>query len=226
MQPDQIAALLAPFEISLTDKQISQLAAYLEILLRWNSRMNLTAVRQPESIVTRHFGESLWAAAHLLAPEGISTGLVNGVDREAQQPSVIDVGSGAGFPGLALKIFSPAIRLTLIEAQNKKATFLKEAIRTLGFSAVEVYCGRAEHYVGRAELVTLRAVEKFDIVLPTAARLLNGPGSQLALLIGRPQCDHAKELVPDLHWQQTQPVPLSTDRILLIGTSPGEDSAA
>jgi 16S rRNA (guanine527-N7)-methyltransferase len=203
MRPEQIAARLAPFAVPLSEKQTAPLALYLDLLLRWNARMNLTAVRDPEHIVTRHFGESLWSAARLLA---------------AATATVIDVGSGAGFPGLPLKIFAPDVRLTLIESQNKKATFLKEVVRTLGLEGVDVYTGRAEHYDQRAELVTFRAVEKFDSVLPVAASLLTGPGSRLGLLVGREQHRRAEELISGFSWNQAGTVPLAADRILLIGT--------
>ncbi len=204
MQAERIAALLAPFHPDLSDVQKSQLAVYLELLLRWNARINLTAVRDPDSIVTRHIGESLWAASRLLTP--------------SDQATVIDVGSGAGFPGLPMKIFAPYIQLTLIESQNKKATFLKEVIRSLGLNAAEVYSGRAEQYERRAKLVTLRAVEKFDSVLPVAAELMDdGPGSRLALLVGRAQQQRAAELVPALQWHEGGTVPMSRDRILLAG---------
>jgi 16S rRNA (guanine527-N7)-methyltransferase len=231
MLADEIAALLAPFCAPLSNSQISQLAAYLDLLLRWNARVNLTAVRDIKSIVTRHFGEALWTADRLFtgpslraATVGAGTGAPSSNDLAlavaAHQLIVADVGSGAGFPGLPLKIFAPAIRLTLIESQNKKATFLKEVIRTLGLDDVDVYTGRAEQYGKRASLVTLRAVEKFDAVLPVAAGLLNGPGSRIALLIGRQQRQRAEVLVPHLGWEQAGTVPLATNRILLIGTKP------
>src|SRR5207248_10920276 len=91
---------------------LAQLSAYLELLLRWNRRINLTAVREPHEIVTRHFGESLFAARHLLPP--------------ATTLEVADLGSGAGFPGLPLKIIRPLARVALIESQSKKSTFLNE----------------------------------------------------------------------------------------------------
>ncbi|MGB9145730.1 MAG: 16S rRNA (guanine(527)-N(7))-methyltransferase RsmG, partial [Acidobacteriaceae bacterium] len=85
-----------------------QLDAYLALLLRWNARMNLTAVRDPESILRRHFAESLFAAEHI--PPGVAT--------------LLDFGSGAGFPGIPIAIARPEIAVTLAESQNKKAAFL------------------------------------------------------------------------------------------------------
>src|SRR5437868_12076712 len=100
---EQIAELLAPFvgTTPLTDSQVSAIRTYIELLLKWNSKLNLTAIRDPEEIVTRHFGESLFAARQLF-PSGDS------------HKAVIDVGSGAGFPGLPFKLWSPSIEITLI----------------------------------------------------------------------------------------------------------------
>src|SRR3954470_220693 len=83
--------------------------------------------------------------------------------------TAIDIGSGAGFPGIPLKIYSPAVVVTLIESQNKKATFLKEVIRELTLTNINVFSGRAEALDKKADLVTLLAVERFEQVLPVAS---------------------------------------------------------
>jgi 16S rRNA (guanine527-N7)-methyltransferase len=175
MDSDRIAALLQPFlgGEPASAALLSQLQAYLDLLLRWNTRINLTAVRDPEQIVTRHFGESLFAARVLRDDGAFTPGL---------PISLADVGSGAGFPGLPIKLFAPELHLTLIESQNKKATFLKEAIRTLGLENAEVYPGRAEHWGKTAQIVTMRAVERFDSVIPVATSLLT-KGGRLCLLV-------------------------------------------
>ena len=144
-------------------------------MLQWNARINLTAVRQPEEIVTRHFGESLFAARHLLARAGTGLRPVQAdCSSAAESPAlrVIDIGSGAGFPGLPLRIWAPHVRLTLIESNHKKATFLREVIRSLILTNVDVFAGRAESYPAQAEVVTLRAVERFDAALRIASRLV------------------------------------------------------
>ena len=198
-----IAALLEPFVTGLSEDQLAQVSAYLELLLKWNARTNLTSVRDAPSIVTRHFGESFFAAQQLFpAPDATVR--------------VIDVGSGAGFPGLPLKIYAPALRLVLIESQNKKATFLKEVVRALELQSVEVFAGRAEDFPGTAELVTLRAVEHFSAVLPLAARLV-APTGRLALLIGQAQIQPAKALLPRLSWSESVDIPGSSNRVLIIG---------
>ena len=122
--PSRIAALLAPYlgGCSLSDAQLAQLATYLDLLLRWNARINLTAVRDPEQIVTRHFGESLFAARRLY-PAGRKL--------EPGTWKLFDLGSGAGFPGLPIKIWAPALQATLLESNQRKATFLRELVRAL-----------------------------------------------------------------------------------------------
>ena len=213
MHLDRIAELLAPFLASpLSAAQLSQLAAYLEILHRWNARMNLTAVRDPESVVTRHFGESLFAAQSLFP-----------MRHESCAIRLLDIGSGAGFPGLPIKIWAPELDVTLIESQSRKATFLKEVIRALDLGNISVSTSRAEEFspsvTGRrlSTTVTLRAVEKFDRILPIAARLAS-PG-RLALLIGAAQLDTARQLLPAFSWSDPLPIPLSASRVLLIGES-------
>jgi len=190
----------------LTETQVRQLSTYLDLLLRWNSRINLTAVREPEEIITRHFGESLFAAWHLSsatspAPE--------------RQRRLLDFGSGAGFPGLPIKIWEPHVELTLIESNQKKATFLREVIRALGLDSAEVFSGRAEDFRQQADVVTLRAVEKFERSLPFATRLV-APGGRLALLIGESQVAPAQRPEPGFRWQDPRPIPLSSKRVLLI----------
>jgi 16S rRNA (guanine527-N7)-methyltransferase len=205
MDSARISSLLAPFVLDpLSDGQLRLLDAYLDLLLRWNAKINLTAVRDAEQIVARHFGESLFAAETLLHGSTAS--------------SVIDLGSGAGFPGVPISIYAPDARVTLIESQNKKATFLKEAARTLPLPNITVFTGRAEAFASQANLVTMRAVEKFGDALPVAARLV-APGGRLALLIGAEQAQLCATHLPDFHWADAQPIPQSSRRILLAGRS-------
>src|SRR5208282_2318861 len=125
----------------LSATQLQNISTYIDILLRWNARINLTAIRNQEEIVTRHFGESLFAASHLfpkIYPVTSVSSVVKDVDvdldvAEARSPKarLADLGSGAGFPGIPIKLWSPNISLTLIESNHKKATFLRELSRTL-----------------------------------------------------------------------------------------------
>jgi 16S rRNA (guanine527-N7)-methyltransferase len=180
------------------------------MLQRWNTRINLTAIRNEEEIVTRHFGESLFAA-HCFFP--------NTDHAEGDEIRVADLGSGAGFPGIPLKLWAPEIFLTLIESNQKKAAFLREVARALTLTGINIKNVRAEDLVPNQtfDLVTLRAVERFTAALPTAARLV-APSGRLALLIGAPQVNKARAVLPEFSWQPEVPIPGSKARTLLIGT--------
>ncbi len=205
MDSKHVRELLSPFtdQLELTDLQIDQISTYLELLLKWNAKMNLTAVREPEQIVQRHFGESLFAA-----------GLI--ARSYARAKSLVDVGSGAGFPGLPIKIAVPQLRVNLIESQQKKATFLREVIRELKLGNIEVSSCRAENFNGSADVVSMRAVEAFDEILPAASRLV-GSGGTLMLLIGAGQANRAESLLQAFIWYEPTQTPGSNQRIVLIG---------
>lgn len=167
-----IARMLAPY-LAPPPELLPRLSAYLDLLLKWNARTNLTAIRDPEEIVRRHFGESLFAARHL----------------GAEVETLLDLGSGAGFPGLPIALLRPEIRITLAESQHKKASFLREAVRTLGVS-VEVWAGRVEDMSPdrRFHTVALRAVDNMAAAVaaaePRAVRqmvLLTSAGNAPAL---------------------------------------------
>ena len=206
MDPTRIAELLSPFagDAEVPVDMLEQFHLYLDLLLRWNARVNLTAVSDPEQIVTRHFGESIFAARMLDLQAGGAITLA-------------DVGSGAGFPGIPIKLWALHLELTLIESHNKKATFLREALRTLKLNHAQVFCGRAEQWGQTADLVTLRAVEHFERALPVAEALVR-PGGKLCLLIGSSQMKSAQELSGEQWtWHDPLPVPLSTGRVVVIG---------
>ena len=160
-----IVSLLSPYLPDPPANLIPQLSLYLDLLLKWNARTNLTAIRDPEEIVRRHFGESLFTATHLPPAQ-----------------TLLDFGSGAGFPGLPIALLHPQLRVTLAESQNKKSTFLREAVRTLNLST-EVWSNRAEAMppVHRFDIVAMRAVDNLKTALPEAIARIK-PGGHLALL--------------------------------------------
>ena len=169
--------LLQPYLVgeTLSSLQAEQLARYLELLLKWNARMNLTSVREPEQIITRHFGESLFAALHIFHDSKSSSTLA-------------DVGSGAGFPGVPIAVVRPQVQVSLLEAHGKKATFLKEVLRGAGIRNASVFEGRAEAYGHQAEVVTLRAVEHFAGILPVSGGLVQEGGKLAALVSAVATC--------------------------------------
>jgi 16S rRNA (guanine(527)-N(7))-methyltransferase RsmG len=278
----------------LSPAQLNHISTYMNILLRWNARINLTAIRDPEEIVTRHFGESLFAAHHLFPDPALETGhtlrrslpaTVNpaaegrqnadhGASRGSAAPateapkgrktrpvynltpapersgnderpsangrltndSLADLGSGAGFPGIPIKLWAPHLALTLIESNQKKTAFLREIIRALTLTNVNVFPARAQELLRQRpgenpaapgstgqpgadqsafDLVTVRAVERFADVLPIAASLVS-PGGRLALLVGASQLQQAQTSLPTFSWDPPLPVPQSLSRTLLI----------
>jgi 16S rRNA (guanine527-N7)-methyltransferase len=233
----RIAALLEPFlEPSLSPDQLDQISTYIDLLLRWNARINLTAIRHPEEIVTRHFGESFFLARHLFPataqlsnpshPERIQAkreaiGSAKSKDPyPSTAPRVLDIGSGAGFPAIPLKLWAPRIHLTLIESNHKKAAFLREVSRALTLTNINVITDRAEVLAARSdfprtEVVTLRAVEHFAAIIPQTVTLL-APRATLALLIGAAQIPYLMTLTA-LKWHPPIPVPQSHTRMLSIG---------
>jgi 16S rRNA (guanine527-N7)-methyltransferase len=250
MHPTRISKLLQPFLSSipnpchseprekpgeepavpavLSATQLQSISTYIDILLHWNARINLTAIRNEEEIVTRHFGESLFAANHLFprqhGREGHDLSRANtvlGRNRalapEGPATRVADLGSGAGFPGIPIKLWAPKIALTLIESNQKKSTFLREAARALTLTDINIQTARAETLLpGTFDVVTLRAIERLAEVLPVAAALL-APSGRLALLIASSQLNQLHSTLPTLTWQPPIPVPESRSRLLLIG---------
>ena len=217
MQPARIAELLAPFlddaHDQLTADDFERISMYIDILLRWNARINLTAIRDPDEIVTRHFGESLFAARHVFP-------LRSSVP-SAVKSTLADIGSGAGFPGIPIKLWQPNLAVTLIESNQKKATFLREVVRATTLTDVNILTARAESLTPAAfNAVTLRAVERFEAILPVAARLV-APEGRLALLIGSAQLPRAHSILEPIdgfsaHPSATHPIPLSNSRMFLL----------
>ena len=187
---ERIAELLEPYLPDPSSNLLNQLSTYLDLLLRWNARTNLTAIRSPEEIVRRHFGEGLFAAAHL--PHGIT--------------SLLDFGSGAGFPGLPIQLLCPDVQVTLAESQHKKSSFLREAVRTLGLPT-KVLAARVESLPAarRFDAVTLRAVDNMQAALEAAGPRV-APGGWLILLTTAAEAP--------AHSTQTYPIPGSLHGIL------------
>ena len=214
MDASRIASLLEPFlgKNALSTDQLRSISIYIDILQRWNARINLTAIRDQDEIVTRHFGESLFAASHLIPnPSAYSA------PSPVKAFEVADVGSGAGFPGIPIKLWAPEISLTLIESNHKKATFLREVTRALTLTNINIKNARAESLTGkRFDVVTMRAVEHFESTLSVASSLLN-PNGRLALLIGSSQLQITETTVLSFHWREPLVIPGSNSRVLLVG---------
>ncbi len=201
MDTVDIDRLLQPF-IKLDQPQLALTSTYIDLLLKWNARINLTAVRDSQEMVTRHFGESFFVA---------------GILRSDPPPSLIDLGSGAGFPGIPIAMLLPETQVTLIESNQKKSTFLKEVAFALKLKRVSVFYGRGEDYQHRADLVTMRAVERFEQALPLAVGLVEQKG-RIALMIGAAQAVIVMNTAKEVEWSSPVAIPGSHSRILLLGT--------
>ncbi len=204
-----IAEELQPYGVKSNEVLSSQIRSYVEMLLVWNRKMSLTAVTDPVEIIRFHFGESIFA----LTAGAISDG------------RLADVGSGAGFPGLPIRLARPSINLTMIESNIKKCTFLREVSRKLRIDGdVRVLNSRMEDVAApspsedeRFDFISARAVGDFGALLAFARKFLAEKG-RLVLWIGQEDA----EMVAKVHsalWEWSGPilVPNSSRRNLLSG---------
>jgi 16S rRNA (guanine527-N7)-methyltransferase len=197
----RLNALLAEAAQPPLDPLLTQrFEALFSLFLRWSARINLTAIRNEEGILSRHFVESIACARALSA--GIS--------------SLLDFGSGAGFPGLPIALCRPEIAVTLAESQGKKAAFLREAVRVLGISA-KVHSGRAEDLRTVFDCVILRAVDKMDRAVQSAVQLVR-PGGWLALMTTTAALPALKSSAgAEFSWSAAPLLPSDDDRLLALG---------
>jgi 16S rRNA (guanine527-N7)-methyltransferase len=202
LSDDQIASALSPFQVHLSPEQIAKVREYLRLLLKWNQSISLTSVVDPLEVLARHFGESMFVSC--LIP--------------VENCRLADLGSGAGFPGLALKIASPPLRVTLIESNKKKCAFLSEVVRALEMENVEVLPMRFNEIrtsPGFAEIVTVRAVGGFPEILRWAERSLAHRG-HLVLWLGGEDASKVSS-TPNWLWRPAMKIPDSQRRFVLIG---------
>lgn len=208
MDEASIRRLLEPFRLDLDSSQLAQIAIYLKLLLRWNRAVNLTSIRDPDQIVARHFGESMYLAGY-----------------RQLRGTLLDVGSGAGFPGLALKIVEPQPATVLLEPVAKKRAFLKEVVRECHLDGVEVRGERVEQYCSGREptvnTMTARAVGDFQSVFSSGLRCLNTYDGQLCLWLTRLEAEQLSseygQVMRRFHWLPPILVPLSRQREIWRG---------
>lgn len=199
-----IQSWLVPYEIDLTGDQVQQVQSYIAMLVFWNQRISLTSIKDPEEIVTRHFGESFYFARFI--PPGISR--------------LADVGSGAGFPGLALKIIRQDLQVFLIEQDTRKSTFLHEVIRLLDIKGATVcrtpFEGLAPE-IGNFDFIVSRAVGGHKNLLKWIRTRLNDAG-QVALWLGSEDANKVTQ-VNGWNWAPLHALPGSKRRVLAIGVA-------
>jgi 16S rRNA (guanine527-N7)-methyltransferase len=145
LSAETIRRALGEFQLAASDTQVEQIQQYMRLLLTWNEKINLTAIRDPLEILYRHFCESMYAAVAVPVENG----------------RLADVGSGAGFPGIPLKIIRPELLTFLVESNVKKATFLAEVLRTIELPDTRVLVSRYEELgeeIAPIDVVCSRAV--------------------------------------------------------------------
>mgnify|MGYP001283808797 CR=1 FL=1 len=184
--------------ILIESERIRLLHQHYLLFSRWNRVMNLSSIREARMIVQKHYCESLFLGAHL--PEGAF--------------SVLDVGSGAGFPGIPVGILRPELEITLAESRKRKAAFLKEASR--GLPNIKVYSGRAEELGQKYEWVIARAV-RWSCIKELALRL----GSGVAVLTGKKTLG---EIINsrEISWGEPVELPWASESVLVMGRVPRE----
>jgi 16S rRNA (guanine527-N7)-methyltransferase len=199
---ERISSLLAPFGVRPSSDQILKVREYVILLLNWNESLSLTSIADPEEIIVRHFGESMFLSSVVPVEKG----------------RLADLGSGAGFPGLALKIISPNLHVVLIESNKKKCAFLAEVVRTLDFYNVEVIPRRFEEIRTNhdfADFIAARALGDFPRLLKWSRTALKSEG-HIALWVGG--TDTTKiEMTSGWIWQPAIRIPESQRRFLLTG---------
>ncbi len=198
-----IRRALGEFKLPAYDDQVLQIQQYIDILLTWNEKVNLTAIRDPLEILYRHFCESMYAADAVPLEHG----------------RLADVGSGGGFPGLPLKILRPDLQVFLIESNIRKVTFLAEVIRELGLKGAQVLARRYEELgeeVAPLDYVCSRALGEFPTFLEWASSQQIA-AKQVILWIGARDLPEI-EKISTWDWREPIQVPHSLRRLLLVGT--------
>jgi len=197
-----IRRALSDFQIPISDKQIISIQRYIAILLQWNEKLNLTAIRDPLDILHRHFCESMYG--------GVAVEVFG---------RLADIGSGPGFPGIPLKILRPDLELFLVESNIKKGTFLAEVVRELELTNTRVLISRYEELgeeLAPLDFVCSRAVGEFGPFLRWAgSEQLSA--RRLLLWIGGRDLDEIRK-IRSWEWQEPVLVPKSLRRYILQGS--------
>ena len=172
MTPEEFRRLLEDKGLPLSDRQMEQFADYHRLLVEWNQKMNLTAITQEKDVYLKHFYDSVSLAFF----EDFSV-----------PKKICDVGSGAGFPSIPLKIVFPDLEVTIVDSLNKRITFLTHLTETLGLTEVALYHNRAEtfgqtdEFRGAFDFVTARAVARLNVLAELCLPLVKKGGYFLAL---------------------------------------------
>ncbi|MDR0921437.1 MAG: 16S rRNA (guanine(527)-N(7))-methyltransferase RsmG [Lactobacillales bacterium] len=174
MTPEQFKKALAENGILLSEEQERQFSSYFRLLVEWNEKMNLTAITEQEEVYLKHFYDSVAPVLFQLLPK----------DKEV---TLVDVGAGAGFPSLPMKILYPNLQVTIVDSLNKRITFLQELTKELGLTGVQFFHDRAEtfgqnpEFRGQFDFVTARAVARLNVLVELCLPLAKKGGKFIAL---------------------------------------------
>ncbi|HXC49213.1 MAG TPA: 16S rRNA (guanine(527)-N(7))-methyltransferase RsmG [Candidatus Sulfotelmatobacter sp.] len=199
---ETVRRALGEFQIPVDSQQVVLIQQYIRTLLRWNEKLNLTAIRDPLEILHRHFCESMFAAGAIPVDKG----------------RLADIGSGPGFPGIPLKIIRPELELCLVESNIKKGTFLAEVVRELRLMNSRVLISRYEELgeeVAPLDFVCSRAVGEFGPFLEWAGSN-RVQAHEVILWIGGRDLEEVQK-IRNWEWREPILIPKSLQRYLLVG---------
>jgi 16S rRNA (guanine527-N7)-methyltransferase len=201
----QISDILTGCGLECDSALVGRVEIYLSCLARWNARMNLTAIQAPVDVLKTLLGESFFAGALVKEPEG----------------PILDIGSGAGFPGLAMAVCRPELELILLEPRKKRAAFLAALRRELGLAGVSVWNRTLEECVPGdfSELptvLTMRAVGAITKVVGFGIRFLGG-SRRIVLFSSIRTAKATMEDIKEVCWLPPSPIPWNPEHLVLLG---------
>ena len=184
---------------------VERVQTYLGFLGKWNSRMNLTAIQHPLDVLKVLLAESFWAALLVEEPKG----------------PILDIGSGAGFPGLAMAVYRPELELILLEPRKKRAAFLSALRREMGLPGVAVWNRRLEDCVQRdfsvlPTVLTMRAIGGIKKVVAGGVRFLQGD-RRILLFSSVGAAKSTMDELKGICWRPANPIPWNNEHLILLG---------
>lgn len=178
MNKEEFIEAVEQLKIDLTEEKLEQLNKFYNLLIEWNKKINLTRIEKEDEVYLKHFYDSLTIAK---------------VVDLSEKKTLCDIGTGAGFPGIVLKIIYPNLKITLIDSLQKRVNYLNEIIKDLGLDNIEAIHVRGEDYKGQYDVVTSRAVANIEKLLGYTMHLVSPTGIFVAM-----KGDIEKELTPDV----------------------------
>lgn len=190
MTEEEFVKEVTKLGITVTKEELLKLTKYYNMLIEWNAKINLTRITSPKDVYLKHFYDSLT--------------LVKAIDL-TKITSLCDIGSGAGFPGIVLKIFYPNLSITLLDSLNKRVIFLNEVIKELALKDIKALHSRSEDYHGTFDLITARAVANLSNLIPYINNLMTKNNTFIAMKANIDQeLEVAKPILAKYHLEVTR----------------------